>query len=61
MATRKRIRDNTQRGMHKRMIRGKKPMTTEQKETQKKAREAQRELTKSLLEAERAATAKKAE
>ena len=49
MSTGKRIRKNTHRGMHKRMIRGKKPMTTELKEAQKKMREADREATKADL------------
>jgi hypothetical protein len=44
MVKKKRLKKNKQRGMYKRIvIRGKKPMTPEQKEARKKAREAQRE------------------
>ena len=46
MATRKRLKDNKQRGMHKRMTTGKKPMTKESKEARKKIREAQRAANK---------------
>ena len=50
MGRKKRIRRNTQRNMHKRMITGKKPMGTEQKEARKKIREAQKAASKAALE-----------
>ena len=47
MATRKRLKKNKQRGMHKRtVIRGKKPMTVDEKASRKKIRESQREASK---------------
>ncbi len=50
MARKKRVRKNTQRNMHKRLITGKKPLSTEQKELRKKAREEDRKRTKAVLE-----------
>lgn len=47
MATRKRLKKNKQRGMHKRIvIRGKKPMTKDAKDARKKLAETQREEAK---------------
>lgn len=43
MATRKRLKKNKQRGMHKRVvIRGKKPMTQIEKDARKKLADTQR-------------------
>ena len=52
MAPRK--RSHSHRGMHKKMVTGRKPMTPEEKATRKKNREAQSEADK-----KRIATAKK--
>ena len=49
MGNRRRLKDNMQRGMHKRLRTGKKPMSEEQKADQKKAREEMRERTKKDL------------
>ena len=49
MKKKKRVRNHKQRGMHRRKILGKKPMSLEQKEVQKKAREAQRKVTRDAL------------
>ena len=46
MTTRKRLKDNKQRGMNRRLKRGRKPMCTEQKEARKKIREIQSEEAK---------------
>jgi len=54
MAT-KRKAHNKQRGMHRRMITGKKPMTVEQKEANKKARAEQSARDKARIAAEKAA------
>jgi hypothetical protein len=40
MGRKKRVRKNTQRGMHKKFITGKKPMSPERKAERKKIREA---------------------
>jgi hypothetical protein len=45
----KRKRKNTQRGMHRKMISGKKPMSDEEKEARKKIKETQREENKARL------------
>ena len=44
-----RKRRNTQRGMHRKMISGRKPMSTQEKEARKKIKEAQREDNKARL------------
>jgi len=60
MGRKKRIRRNTQRNMHSRMITGKKPMSIEQKKVNKEAREAQKERTKvDLVKRTKADLAKK--
>mgnify|MGYP007123673834 CR=1 FL=1 len=41
MGTRKRLKDNTQRGMNRRFKRGRKPMCAEEKLARKKLREDQ--------------------
>lgn len=46
MATRKRLKKHKQRGMHKRMTTGKKPMSEETKEARRKVKEAQRAAAK---------------
>ena len=46
MGTRKRLKDNTQRGMNRRLKRGRKPMCEEQKKARKKLREAQSAASK---------------
>ena len=49
-----RLRKNKHRAMNRRLRGGKRPMSKEQKEIRKKASEVQRELTKSLLEKNKA-------
>jgi hypothetical protein len=44
-----RKRKNTQRGMHRKMISGRKPMSTQEKEARKKKKEIQREENKARL------------
>jgi len=46
----KRVRKNKQRGMFKKQMTGKKPMTAEQKAERKKRSEAQREASKKIAE-----------
>jgi hypothetical protein len=45
----KRIKKHKHRGMHKKMLSGKKPMSEEQKEARKKMKEKQREENKARL------------
>jgi len=49
MVKKKRVRKNKQRGMHHKMITGKKPMTKEQKVERKAQRESQREAAKKAI------------
>tara|TARA_Y100000034_G_C6709819_1_gene313484 strand:+ start:507 stop:671 length:165 start_codon:yes stop_codon:yes gene_type:complete len=53
MGNKRRQRPNKQRGMHRRLRNGKKPMSAEQKALRKKESEAQRERTKAALEKSR--------
>jgi hypothetical protein len=53
MAKNARAKKNKHRGMHRRILMGKKPMSLEQKEIQKKAREAQKEITRKDVESKR--------
>jgi hypothetical protein len=48
MPRKKRVRNNKQRGMHKKMITGKKPMSTERKAERKKISETQREMSNTI-------------
>lgn len=50
MANRKRLKKHKQSGMNRRAISGKKPMSTEQKESQKKKSEIDRARTKAVLD-----------
>ena len=54
MGSRIRQKKNVCRGMHRRLKSGKKPMSTEQKEAQKKASEIMRERTKKDVEKKKA-------
>lgn len=58
MASRKRLKNHKRRAMRRRLISGKKPMSKEQKEVQKKAREAQSAAQKKINEKAKAAKAK---
>jgi hypothetical protein len=46
MGRKKRVRKNKQRGMHKKMLTGKKPMSEERKKELKKRKETQKEEIK---------------
>lgn len=49
MSRKKRVRKNKQRGMFKKQITGKKPMSSEQKAERKKISETQREASKTVV------------
>ena len=55
----KRVRKNKKRGMLKKLIKGKKPMSAEQKLERKTARETQRAAAKKLNEAKAKKVVKK--
>ncbi len=50
----KRLRKNKQQAMHRRLRTGKKPMSIEQKEAQKKIQKEDRARTKAVLEKQKA-------
>jgi len=59
MGTKRRLKDNKHRGMHRRMLRGRKPMSEEQKAERKKIQEADKERTKADLANKKITEAKK--
>lgn len=58
MGNKRRLKKNKQRGMYRRMKRGKRPMTLEQKEARKKMKETQRAAALAANESKKKAAEK---